>query len=289
MNKDLTIVFSSYQSQHLLNNLLKKLNKNYRIIVIENSLDINVKKSLEQKFKNVSVIIPRENLGLAKSYNLGIKKAKTKFVFLNNPDIVINNQSIKNLLFCAKKIKKFGAISPIFKKENIFKNYEIINKMKIRYSKFFKSFGIVEVDLLDNNFLIDKEQIKNMIFDENYFLYYETFDFTLNLKKNGKKLYIVKSIKFHHIGSSLKPKYKNLVLKTRSFHYNWSKFYYFKKNFSYMLALRKVIPNIIRAIKKIIIGSLKFDFKIVKLSLIELLGIFSGIFFFKSFYRPNNN
>jgi len=56
-----------------------------------------------------------------------------------------------------------------------------------------------------------------------------------------------------------------------------------------VLALRKVIPNIIRAIKKIIIGSLKFDFKIVKLSLIELLGIFSGIFFFKSFYRPNNN
>ena len=289
MNKDLTLVFSSYQSQHLLTNLLRKFDKKYRIIVIENSLDLSVKQLLGKKFKNVNVIIPKKNLGLAKSYNLGIKKAKTKFVFLNNPDMIIDEKSIKGLIHCAKKIKRFGAISPAFKNENIYKNYKIFNKRKNQKSKFFKKYNIIEVDLLDNNFLIDKKQIKNYFFDENYFLYFETFDFTLNLKKKGKKLYVIKSLKFHHLGSSLKKNYRNLVLKTRSFHYNWSKFYYFKKNYSYFLAFKKSVPNIIRAIKKIIIGIFKFDFNLIRFSFIELIGIFSGLFFLKSYYRPNNS
>ena len=90
MNKELTLVFSSYQSQHLLKKILAQFDNKYKIIIIENSLDFKIKKFLEKKFKSVEVIIPKKNLGLAKSYNLGIKKAKTKFVFLNNPDIDIN-------------------------------------------------------------------------------------------------------------------------------------------------------------------------------------------------------
>ena len=138
MNKDLTLVFSSYQSQHLLTNLLRKFDKKYRIIVIENSLDLSIKQLFEKKFKNVNVIIPKKNLGLAKSYNLGIKKAKTKFVFLNNPDMIIDDKSIKGLIHCAKKIKRFGAISPAFKKENIYKNYKIFNKKKKSKIKIFQ-------------------------------------------------------------------------------------------------------------------------------------------------------
>ena len=40
-------------------------------------------------------------------------------------------------------------------------------------------------------FLIEKKSVQKSLFDENYFLYYETFDFTFNLKKKGKKLYVV--------------------------------------------------------------------------------------------------
>ena len=168
MNKDLTIVFSSYQSQHLLEGFLKEFDGKYKIIIIENSLDRSIKKKLESKFKNVEVIIPNKNLGLAKSYNLGIKKAKTKFIFLNNPDMIIKNQSIKNLIACAKKIKKFGAISPAYRNQKIFKNYEVFSKKKINKSALFKKFKIIEVDLLDNNFFVFIKQIRNSLFDENY-------------------------------------------------------------------------------------------------------------------------
>ena len=42
MNKDLTIVFSSYQSQKLLNKILTKFQNKYKIIIIENSLDYEI-------------------------------------------------------------------------------------------------------------------------------------------------------------------------------------------------------------------------------------------------------
>ena len=289
MNKDLTLVFSSYQSQLLLKKILEKFHKKYKVIIIENSLDQNIKETLEKKFKNVEVIIPNENLGLAKSYNLGIKKSKTKFVFLNNPDMSITNQSIVDLLFCAKKIKNFGAISPVFQDERRYKNYEIFKRKKTTRLKLFKKFKIIEVDLLDNNFLINKKNIKKKLFDEKFFLFFETLDFTKCLQNSGKKLYAVKKIKFNHFGaSSLPKKYTNLVQKTRAFHYNWSKFYYLRKHYSYFYAFRKVVPSIIRALKKMLINIFKFDLRGVQMNCLELFGIFTAIFLGKSFFRPKN-
>ena len=162
MNKDLTLVFSSYQSQQLLYKILEQFHKKYKVIIVENSLDGKIKEKIEKRFQNVDVVIPNENLGLARSYNLGIKRSKTKFVFLNNPDMKITDKSIRELLFCAKKIKNFGAISPVFQNEKIYKNYKIFNKKKNINLKFFKKFGIVEVDLLDNNFIISKKNIKKI-------------------------------------------------------------------------------------------------------------------------------
>ena len=60
MNKDLTIVFSSYQSQNLLKEILKIINK-YQVIVVENSCDNLIKQNLEKEFSNVDVIIPDKN------------------------------------------------------------------------------------------------------------------------------------------------------------------------------------------------------------------------------------
>ena len=154
MNKELTIVFSSYASEKFLIKILKNIDKNFKSVVIENSLNKNIKKNLEKKFKNVKVIIPKKNLGLAKSYNIGIKNSKTKYVFLNNPDIEISIKSIKDLIKCAKKIKNFGIISPTYKIEKIYKNYSIsgLNENKT-YSDLI-SLNLLEVDLIDNNFLI---------------------------------------------------------------------------------------------------------------------------------------
>ena len=278
MNKLLTIVFNSYYSEKRLKNVVKNL-KHFNIIIIENSLQNNVKLKFEKKYSNVKVIIPKKNLGLAAGYNLGIKKAKTKFVFLNNPDIEISHSSIMKLLNYAKIIKKFGIISPVYKNQKYHKNYGG-NK------NFLLKNNVLIVDWIDNNFLIDKSKIKKFLFDENYFLYFETIDFCLNLKRKGKNLYIIKNIKFEHFGSkSVDSKYDDVVKLTRAWHYNWSKFYYFKKNFNYIYAITKILPNIYQATRNLITNLFFFKFVCFRLNFVELYGIFSAVIGLKSFYR----
>ena len=142
------------------------------------------------------------------------------------------------------------------------------------------------MDLIDNNFLVDKNKLGKTFFDENYFLYFETIDFSKSLQEKNKKLFVCKKIKFHHYGSSSLPKkFSNLVNKTRAFHYNWSKFYYFKKNFNYIYALKKSFPSIIKITKNLIINLIKVDLVNLRLNLLELTGLFSAIFCLRSYYR----
>jgi NAD(P)-dependent dehydrogenase (short-subunit alcohol dehydrogenase family) len=54
----------------------------------------------------------------------------------------------------------------------------------------------------------------------------------------------------------------------------------------YVYALIKILPNLMQAIKKIIVNILKLNMLNVYISLIEVYGIFSSILLLKSFYRP---
>jgi N-acetylglucosaminyl-diphospho-decaprenol L-rhamnosyltransferase len=284
---DLTIVFNAYYSEKSLLKVLTNL-RGYKIIIIENSLDKNIKYKIEKKYRNVKVIIPNQNLGVAKGYNLAIKHSKTKYVFLNNPDIKISRKTISHLLYCAKKIKNFGAISAVYDDEEMHKNYGSYEK-KLIQSKFLSKNKISEVKLIDNNFIINKTKIKNYLFDEKYFLWFETYDFCLNLWRNNKKLFIVKALKFKHYGSSsTEIKYKKIVILSRAFHFNWSKFYYYRKNFTYIYALTKIFPNFIKATKNLLISILKLNKFNAYVSLIEILGIISSILYVRSIYRPKN-
>ena len=289
-NKSVTLVFSSYQSGALLKKVIKKLPNSYKILVIENSLNKKIKNILEKSFKNVEVIIPKENLGLARSYNLGIKKAKTKYVFLNNPDLEIKNDSIKKLIKCAESIKSFGIISPTYKNEKIFKNYEILKYREKNNSPLFKKFGVMEVDIIDNSFIVNRKNIKKFLFDERYFLYFETFDFCKNLKKKGEKLFVCNKIKYHHYGSSsVDHKFDKIVKLTRAFHYNWSKFYYFKKHYNYLYAVTKIFGHMFSAGLKIIFYSLNGNEKKKLIYIARFSGCINGILLNKSWYRPKLN
>ena len=110
---------------------------------------------------------------------------------------------------------------------------------------------------------------------------------TIKVKGMNEKIYISERIKFKHYGSdSVDSKYLLISNLTRAFHYNWSKFYYYKKNYNYFLALRKIIPNIIKSIKKIIFSLITFNKKNIIIGLVEFYGIFCSIINLKSFYRP---
>ena len=70
---NLSVVILSYHSFHLIEKIIKNIDKKIPIIVIENSRNKKLKLKLEKKYKNINVIIPSKNLGFAPGMNLESK------------------------------------------------------------------------------------------------------------------------------------------------------------------------------------------------------------------------
>ena len=286
-----TIVFLSLHSESHIKRLVSDIEKKYPIIVIENSSNYKLKKEIEEKYQNVKVIIPGKNIGFTAGYNLGIKEAKTDFVFLNPSDVVLNKKCISELDECVSNIKDFTILGPTYDNEEIYKNYEIWDSKKLNTNfsnKIFEKYKIKEVDFIDNDFIINKKNLKSTdLFDENIFIYFDTMDFCRRVRTSNQKIYICDKIKFTHFGGqSHDPKFSFQASLNRNWHYNWSKFYYFKKHFGYFYGIKKIFPNFVRSLKKMIKSKINRNDKEYQLFKAEFMGIINSIFNRPSSYRP---
>ena len=286
-----TIVFLSFHSETHIKRLVSGIKKKYPIIIIENSLNIKLKKELEEKYDNVKVIIPSKNIGISAGYNLGIRESKTNYVKLTSADINLTDKCLEDLEDCISKIKNFALLGPTYNDETTYKNYRIWKPAKLATNfteKVFEEYEITEVDFIENDFLINKKSLEDIgFFDENSFMYYETMDLCKKTRSANKKIYACKKIKFMHYGaSSIDPKFSDLYSLNRSWHYNWSKFYYFRKNFGYFLAIRKIFPNFLRSVKRMVVCKIYRKQKEYLSHKNELLGILASIFNKPSTYRP---
>ncbi len=244
---------------------------------------------LEKKFKNVNVVIPRENLGYAKAFNLALNKCKNNFVLTITPDVLINKNLIEKIEEIIDKFKNFTLLAPEYKNQKIYKNFSSLDNIEF-LKKEICSFKIEKVKEIDWCFCIinRKKFKKSKILDENFFMYFETTDLCKKLDKLRNKMYVIRGLKFEHLGtSSSQKRFNDEILINRNWHFSWSKFYFFKKNKTYTYALRKIIPNIYQSIIGIILSLIKINLFEVRLHLASLMGAINSIFLKKSSYRLN--
>ena len=286
----LSFIIISFKSYHLLEKLLSKIPKQHEIIIVENSLEIETKYKIEKKYKNSKVIIPRENLGYATAFNKAYKVCKNNFIITISPDTRIEKTLFKKIENLLLKFKNFSLLAPIYKNQKIYQNFVPISNTQIVPK--INNYKIIRVKEIDWCFcILNKSKLKNKkILDENFFLYFETIDICRKLFKNKKDMYVVKNLKFDHLGTSSSHKKFDYVIKeNRNWHFSWSKFYFYKKNYSYLFALKKILPNVYQSLVGIIWCILVFEFKDIKLHIASLKGLLSGIFLIKSHFRPNLN
>ena len=74
--KDITIVITSFKSEKKIRSCLNSIDKQYKVINVENSNDQDYKEKIESEFKNVKCILTGGNLGYARANNIGIKNSK---------------------------------------------------------------------------------------------------------------------------------------------------------------------------------------------------------------------
>ena len=285
----LTVVIPSFYSSKLVEERIHEINKNVPIIIIENSRDQDFKKKIERTFDNVRVIIPDENLGFGKAFNLGYKEAKTKMVFFTQPDVKLIENCIDKLIECVKGFEDFAIITPNDTNNEIFTNYEVYNKYED--TKNQNQFLLKEVDYVDITWLVNKDNFDaDDIWDEKIFLYFEAKDFSKRVKDSYNKIFIAEKINTYHIGSaSHDPKFEHLNKLNRSWHYNWSKHYFNKKHHGIIFAYKKSFGQLSRLIFKFFSAFLFLKFLKSKYVIVEMYGLLSSMLCLSSFYRPYKN
>jgi len=278
--KDITVITVTFHSGYIVESLIKALDEKIKIIVVDNSLDEGFKKSLEKKFRNVEVVIPKKNLGVGGGINHGLSLVKTKFSLHLSADTVPNKGTVNCLLQNATKIKNFSVLAPRIENYTYRENEYIEKNLN---NKFHKMKYVIGAALLINMDSLNKVGK----FDENIFLYYEEMDFYFRCLKNGLDIYLIDEASIvHHGAASVDKKYNFEITLNRNWHYNWSKFYYYKKNYGYFYGIKKTIPNLVRSIKKYCFYTFKKDKDNRSLHMAEIQGLLSSYFLKKSSRRP---
>ena len=284
--QNLSVIIVSYKSDYVIENCINSIHSEIEIVIVDNSNNDQLKEKIETKYKNVKYILSKENLGMGAGNNLGIKNVNKDFVLILNPDVTLEKSSIDEMIIASQEIENFGIIAPLSDKSE-YPNYTL--KKKTDFDPI-KPFKVKSVD--GYAMLLNLKKLKKLngfyFFDENFFLYLENEDLCLRLEKNDENIYIVPKSRIHHLGGkAVDPKYKNEIEYLRNWHWMWSKFYFNKKHYGYLIALFKVFKNLISAKIKFFYYLITFNTFKRKIYQMRLLGLMSSMIGKNSYYRPN--
>ena len=278
--KNITFVIVSFRSSHIIEKCIKSINPKIKIIIVENSNNIQVKDYLENKFLNVQVIIAKQNLGYGKGNNLGISKVDTQYAFILNPDAILEENSLEKFYKAQFFLKDdFTILAP-----NLFNNYGYFLNSNKNINK-----EILEVDYVKGfAMLINLKKIHPKdLFDENFFLFLEEIDLCKRIKQNGGKIFVIQNSKIHHLGKQASENILNIEL-CRNWHWMWSLFYYNYKHFGIITAYRVAIIRFFSSFFKLFFSFVFFNKKKILIHYYRINGLFNAFLRRPSWLRPDN-
>ena len=240
---EVTIVIITYKSGNIINDFIKKIPSNVKTIIIDNSQNYELKKNIEEKYKNISVYL-KENNGVSSALNYAVEKIKTKYFLQISPDLEFNFEDLNIFLDFAKtKKNNFAALGPRFLDVKQ-KSHKQINE-NLKFGKIDSIHG--SCMFIDKNIFL-----KIGKFDENFFLYFEETEYCYRAKKKGYLSYQINDIKVTTKGRSVdleSESFSNILI----WHFIWSKFYFHKKKYGKLLSLIIFLPLLVRILFRIII------------------------------------
>ncbi len=283
--QNLSVIIVSYKSEHVIENCINSIDSTIEIIVIDNSNNDQLKQKIETKYKNVKCILSKENLGMGAGNNLGIKNVNKDFVFILNPDVVLEKDSMNEIFSVSNEINNFAIIAPISNKSK-YPNYTLKKGHNFNPVKPFKVKSVDGYAMLLN--LKKLKKVNNFnFFDEKFFLYLENEDLCKRLIDKDENIYIVPKSRINHLGGkAVDPKFKNEIEYLRNWHWMWSKFYFNKKHHGYLIAVFKVFKNLISSKIKFIYYLVTFNKFKRKIYQMRLLGLINSMMGKSSHYRP---
>ena len=207
----ITVIVPAYNQEKYIGRCIRsllsqKLKKNlFEIIIIDDKSNDNTLKVIDVYKKNLIVIKNKTNLGLPKSLNLGIKKAKSNFIVRVDSDDYVNEEFLSIIIKFSKLNPEIDAFAcDYYKVDDNEKIIEKVNCLKkpIGCGIIFKTHHLIDIGLYDEDFLINEERDLRIRFEKKYTIQrialplyrYRQHENSLTKNKLLKKNYDIKLI-----------------------------------------------------------------------------------------------
>lgn len=231
---DLSIIIVSYNTKDFIDKCLESIRStingklDYEIIVVDNASTDGSLESIKHyvssvKYGNIKIIGNKNNLGFSKANNIGVRKAKGRYLLFLNPDTVVYPNTLETMVEFMDKNKDTGAatckvVMPNGELDdathrgfptpwNAFAHFSGLSKIFPR-SKLFGGYNlgwmdlnkIHEIDACAGAFMILRREAGQEVgwWDEDYFFYGEDIDFCYKLKQKNWKVYYVPTASILH-------------------------------------------------------------------------------------------
>jgi len=295
---NITVIIVTYNTpEKIILDCLKSIPLNIKVLIVENSKNLSYQEKITSQFSNTNVVCTGENLGYGGGNNFGIKSAKTDYVLILNPDVICDEKFFTNMSEAVEEAKDFTIIGCQYLYDKIFMPAGFFeNEENNEFKKKFKNneiSSLAKVEWVTGcSMLINMKKFEQKeIFDKNFFLYFEEFDLCKSVINKGENIYTSNKLKIHHLGfksSIVSAKDKTNISKLREWHWMWSTFYFYKKNYSYLYALKKVLGKFFKSFFKLVFYSIIFHKSEKQKYLYRFLGIINAMLNRPSSFRIYN-
>lgn len=236
MSIQLSIIIVNWNVADLLIDAINSIHENppsgnYEIIVVDNNSSDDSLIRLGRDFPNVKVIANSKNEGFGRANNQGMTIATGKFIFLLNPDTIILDNALDQLIYALEKDPSIGMVGPqLLSKDRlpspggarlsrkffsgVLLDLIYINRIPwvgpklvkaLRFPYDLNKEGEVEVISGSAMMFAASTIIKVGGFDERFFLAGEDIELCDRFWEHGLKVYYYPAAKIIHFNQSCSP------------------------------------------------------------------------------------
>lgn len=238
----------------------------FEVIIIDNSQDDPGMVDIQNTYPQVKYIQNTTNTGFSKANNLAVRSAQGEILLFLNPDTVLTDQAIEEMVSYLESNSDIGALGPkvmntdgslqyscrrfptlmtgFFNRYSLLSQWFPDNPYSVRYlMKDFNHEEVRDVDWLSGCCLMVPRAVFDKVggFDENYFLFNEDIDLCRSIHQNGLKvIYFPFAGITHHISTSDSKVPARIIIKR---HLGMS--HYYKKHHGDNLMVSMIVKTMI--------------------------------------------
>jgi GT2 family glycosyltransferase len=272
---EVTIVICSFFSHEKLSKLISTIDKKFKILIIDNARQFNIK-NYYNNFSNVNYYIPEKDLGLSGSYNYALYNCSTKYIFITQPDVTLELNTITKLYDAVKKYNNSAILASkvVYDDHQLDSDYrllkfnkynKIINiKKNQTHSLHYQIQGDICVEAVTcTTMFVNCDFLKKIGgWDNNFFMYCEDMDLCLRARINGYQIIKVSESEVKHLGFSSHSHDNNEIFNDkRNWHWSWSQIYFHRKHnskyFFYKIVFKLVFISFIKMVLYFLISKKK--------------------------------